>query len=217
MKVTMVLLVAFVLMFPILSHAELIDEGDTVYDSNSELTWIKDANLPKTMGIGYEGFGLMHWADAVAWVSQLNYGGYSDWRLPNGFHADGSIAMNFDSIDTEYGSLFYGNGISLSNPGPFTNLQDPHPRGDITSIYWTGTTDPRNGNSFAFWFTNGGQVSDQANGLNWIMICRNDVEESMAFAFDSDSSASLSIPQSVPEPSTFLLLIPGLLLVRKIK
>ena len=87
-----------------------------VYDTDTNLTWIRDGNLPKTMGFqsqipysiqwGLGDQGMMAWNEAMQWVSNLTYAGYSDWRLPNGLHPDGSIAMNFDCVDTEYGHLY---------------------------------------------------------------------------------------------------------------
>ena len=45
----------------------------TFYDQSTGLMWAKNGNIA-----GEE----MNWADAMRWVKNLNYGGYSDWRLP---------------------------------------------------------------------------------------------------------------------------------------
>ena len=42
-------------------------------DQQSGLMWAKNANLAGKK---------MKWNDAMEWVKQLNYGGYSDWRMP---------------------------------------------------------------------------------------------------------------------------------------
>jgi hypothetical protein len=66
------------------ASATLIDRGNgMIYDSRQNLTWLQDTNYAKTSG--YDADGLMNWNDATAWVSNLDYGGYSDWRLPNRF------------------------------------------------------------------------------------------------------------------------------------
>lgn len=57
--------------------------GNMVYDSSTGLMWIAD---PSAIGgiWGTEGFPeTMSWTDAVAACNNLNYGGYSDWRMPN--------------------------------------------------------------------------------------------------------------------------------------
>ena len=45
----------------------------TFYDQSTGLMWAKNGNIA-----GEE----MNWVDAMRWVKNLNYGGYSDWRLP---------------------------------------------------------------------------------------------------------------------------------------
>lgn len=63
------------------ASATLIDRGHgMIYDSNQNLTWLQDTNYAKTSG--YDDDGLMGWDDAMAWASNLTYGGYDDWRLP---------------------------------------------------------------------------------------------------------------------------------------
>ena len=55
-------------------NAELVDcEDGTVWDSDQNIRWLKDANYAGTA---------MTWADAVAWATNLSYGGYDNWRLP---------------------------------------------------------------------------------------------------------------------------------------
>ena len=56
------------------SHAELIDRGNgLIYDSVQDLTWTQDAGMS-----GYR----TSWDDAMAWAANLEFGAYSDWRLP---------------------------------------------------------------------------------------------------------------------------------------
>ncbi len=209
MKTAIILLAILATVVP--ANALLIDRGSMVYDQDTNLTWIKDANLPKTTGFqsqlpysvqwGLGALGLMSFNEATAWASDLSYGGYSDWRLPVG----SLEGMNFNSQNTEYGHLYYSEGISLANPSPILDLQAPSPPGrrDIWAAYWTGTVDPRypTTNAFAFWFTDGGEVSaapldGSAGGYNWIMVCR-----------DGDVGESIT---PIPESSTILLLSAGL-------
>lgn len=63
------------------SHAALIDRGNgLIYDDVLDITWLQDANYAQTSG--YDADGRMTWAAAKAWVDQLVYEGYDDWRLP---------------------------------------------------------------------------------------------------------------------------------------
>jgi len=76
--------------------ATLIDRGNgLIYDSDQNLTWLQDANYAKTSGYAtdnentiknYDGWdinanGGMGWDAAMAWVTGLTFGGFSDWRL----------------------------------------------------------------------------------------------------------------------------------------
>jgi|JI7StandDraft_1071085.scaffolds.fasta_scaffold20997_4 hypothetical protein len=62
------------------AQAVLIDRGNgMVYDSWLDMTWLTDANYAKTSG--HHATGLMNWQDATDWAANLEYAGYSDWRL----------------------------------------------------------------------------------------------------------------------------------------
>lgn len=68
--------------------ATLTERGDRfVYDSDLDVTWIKDINYITTSGFteilnNYNIHGLVTWNIATIWADQLVYGGYDDWRLP---------------------------------------------------------------------------------------------------------------------------------------
>ena len=55
-----------------------VDNGDgTITDLSTGLMWM-------TYDSGYlEEDGAMDWDDALAWAETLDYGGYSDWKLPS--------------------------------------------------------------------------------------------------------------------------------------
>jgi hypothetical protein len=108
-----------------LAHAGLVRYSavggiDVVYDQDSDLTWVADANLFKTQAksnanivtniinaIGSvndsyygshvletsdfdTGSGRMTWWGAMAWAEWLDYGGATDWRLWSALNADGT-------------------------------------------------------------------------------------------------------------------------------
>jgi hypothetical protein len=124
------------------ANATLVDRGGgMVYDTNTNLTWLQDWNLAKTTG--WDADGLMFWTDALAWVDQLEVGGYTDWRLPTNLPDPGPCPC----LANELQNIWYGElrNISLSiNPGPFTNL------GSFGGGYWTSTEAYAPGLVFAF-------------------------------------------------------------------
>jgi len=50
-----------------------IIENDVVTDTSTGLMWARNGNIAGRK---------MNWKDASNWVNKLNYGGYTDWRLP---------------------------------------------------------------------------------------------------------------------------------------
>ena len=108
---------------------DFADNGDgTVTDSATGLMWTQ----------GDSGIG-MTWAQALAWVQQMNeqnYLGYSDWRLPN--------AKELQSI-VDYGNAPLYNGLPAIDTDFFTCTAITNENGDSDyPYYWTGTTHQTN-------------------------------------------------------------------------
>jgi len=81
-----------------------------ILDSVTGLVWTKDANLNNVAA---------NWATATNFCAQLEYGGFSDWRLPN--------------ITELYSLVDYGNNNPVLPSGhPFINIQTAG-----YSNYWT--------------------------------------------------------------------------------
>lgn len=134
-----------------MADAALLDRGDgLIYDDVLDITWLQDANYLETIGRPIS--GMVTWDDAVAWVDQLVYAGYDDWRLPTTvdgpleYGYDGTTTVGYNITTSEMGYMYYVNlgnlgrfdtnedlqpGYGLNNSGPFINLE--------SFIYWTGT------------------------------------------------------------------------------
>jgi hypothetical protein len=124
--------------------APLVDTGfGLIYDRERNLSWLRDANYAKTLGLTPD--GQMSWNAAISWVARLSYAGVHGWRLPTAFNDDGSgpdIGQN--CTRTELGRLLTANqglagSVSAENFYPF-------------SIYWTSTEASEN-EAFAFRLT----------------------------------------------------------------
>lgn len=124
------------------SHAELFDRGNgLIYDSDSNITWLTDANYAKTSG--FDADGKMTWSQANAWAANLTYGGYSDWRLPSTSLHEllcSSCVPYYSEMDNlfkkELGGISGGDIAAYHNSqySLFHNIQSSS---FITSYYWT--------------------------------------------------------------------------------
>jgi hypothetical protein len=47
---------------------------ETIYTNKTNLMWARNGNIAGKQ---------MNWSDAMNWTKNLNYGGYTDWRLPS--------------------------------------------------------------------------------------------------------------------------------------
>ena len=166
--------------------AALVDRGGgMIYDTDANLTWLKDWNHARASG--WDEDGLMTWDKAVVWADQLELGGYKDWRLPSALDTDGSLASLGRA--SEFGHLWYLEleNISLSiNTGPFESMSSSG------ATYWTGTSlHPLIAISFGAYTLSGFTDSAKSSEYRAVAVRVGDV-----------------IP--VPEPQTHLLMLVGL-------
>jgi len=160
--------------------AGLIDKGGgLIYDNDLNITWLQDANYAMTSG--YDADGKMDWNSAKTWAENLNYQGYTDWRLPT---TDTPCSGN-NCTGSEMGHLFYEEGITSSNQGPFINVQS-------STTYWSGT-EYNSENAWRFSFYSGTQDTIGKNYNRYAWAVR-----------DGDST-----PPIVPEPVSSALFLSG--------
>lgn len=171
------------------SNAALIDRGGgLIYDSDLDVTWLQDANYAQTSG--YSSTGAMTWAAAMAWADQLEFAGFTEWRLPELLPVDGSSSYNFNwsrngSTDQGYnisapGSVYEGSTASemaylyynsLGKLGAFdvtgaanavygVDPADPFYNVMTSRLYWSNA-DISSATSAVFLFSNGRQILEQ--------------------------------------------------------
>jgi len=103
-----------------------IDHGDgTVTDTLTGLMWTKSSN-----------HGVMEWADAVAYCNNLEFAGYSDWRLPT-LAGKGGVA----ELDTLF--RLHGNpsGAWIGFEGtPFIMSEEDEEEDDECGDYWSASS-----------------------------------------------------------------------------
>lgn len=128
-------------------YAELYDVGtNLVYDSSLDITWLKDANYPKTSGAARaHSSGYMTWQDAVNWVNDLEYGGATEWRLPSAYESDLSGPYSGFGPYGELGKMFY-NYLGNNQYDFHTKFTKINSLGSLISFdniqmggYWTST------------------------------------------------------------------------------
>jgi hypothetical protein len=121
-KTAMVALLVVGIGFSGASQASLVDRGNgLLYDNVLNVTWLQDANYAKTSG--YSVTGMMDWASANTWATNLNYQGLTGWRLANITPVNGtSFNVNFSfngttdlgyNIISPYSELAYMYHVNL--------------------------------------------------------------------------------------------------------
>lgn len=135
------ILLILVCAVPVLSQAELQSRlgGLAYYDTILDITWYTDANAAAATAWD-DGLlpddGWLTWASAQAWVGQLQVDGIGGWRLANMDKNDDQLVVECAAVteqdcrDNELGYMYFHNGITGTNPGPF-NL--------IGYGYWSNT------------------------------------------------------------------------------
>ncbi len=208
------------------AQAALIDRGGgLIYDSDLNVTWLKDANYAKTSG--YDADGMMTWSQAVTWAANLTYYDsvrnvtYTDWRLPtttdtgtpgcNFAYSGTDCGYNVNPASSEMAHLYFtelGNqsyyttsgavsGAYAGGSNPNSTLDNTGPFINFQSGgYWSGTSFPPVP-SFAWYFLtlDGTQRRSASTGSFYALAVR-----------PGDVAA-------IPEAETYALMLAGLGLV----
>ncbi|MBW7930526.1 MAG: DUF1566 domain-containing protein [Gammaproteobacteria bacterium] len=146
-------------------------DGQAIYDTDRDITWLADANLAASNSFGIAGIdanGGMDWNTANAWIAALNASnhlGVSDWRLPFTPEMDASCSEQYATTSggegcrgSELGHLYYDElggqpyvGIDPEADNPFLNLEGG-------PFFWS--TASTNDDSLAWYFSfgHGGQA-----------------------------------------------------------
>lgn len=193
-------LVAACLCSAIGAHATLVPAlgGQVVNDTDRNITWLANANLPatNTFGVGsigvtgaMDGFNVYNWINAV---NAANYLGFNNWRLPSTTDiggtgctllttfSGGTCGYNVDPNTSEMAHLFY---TELGNSASFNTAGNPQAGGLVnsgpfsniqTGAYYHSTLVAGNANAeWRFGFRDGLQ-NDDLRGFNlYTMIVRD--------------------------------------------
>jgi hypothetical protein len=146
------------------------------YDNVNDITWMMDANHASTTGYPQSNLtnanlsGQMIWNSATVWAAQLDYGGYTDWRLPTAEEVQGYGAHG------ELGYLFYTDFGNSKN----TNKLKSFVCGSITVSnvqsggYWSSTQYTKYPeNTWTFNFYNGSSDYVTADAGRWAWAVRD--------------------------------------------
>lgn len=104
---------------------DYVDNGDgTISDNSTGLMWMKDDNL--------EG---VDWENALLYAENIEYAGYTNWRLPNVKELQGIVDYNYSPSATDDSKI--GPAIDpLFTCTPIINEAGENDYG----YYWTGTS-----------------------------------------------------------------------------
>lgn len=194
------------------ANAALVDRGGgLVYDSDLDITWLKDANYAYTSG-SKGNFGFMTWSEAVDWVGNLSYfdtatgQNITGWRLPTTQVSDTSCSYadstGWPCSGSEMGHLFNAELGAGSAGDPNAPINQVFQHADSTDYYWSSTLcqSMYSDTAYSYNFGAGYQVCNffsSGYSLVWAV-------------HDGDVGASNLHPiennNSVPEPSAWQLI-----------
>lgn len=106
------------------------DNNDgTITDQASGLMWMKQDS--GNLGAGDDADGALNWEQALDWAENLDYGGFSDWRLPN--------AKELQAI-VDYSRSPATDGTAAIDPVFDSSTIIQSGGGSDFPFYWTSTT-----------------------------------------------------------------------------
>ncbi|MCP4131959.1 MAG: DUF1566 domain-containing protein [bacterium] len=105
------------------------NEDGTISDSATGLMWMQEDSGHQ--GAGDSANGKLNWEQALEWAENLEYAGYSDWRLPN--------AKELQSI-VDYSRSPSTTGSAAIDPLFSTSSIADEGGSDNFPFYWTSTT-----------------------------------------------------------------------------
>lgn len=192
-------------------EARLVVDGHALawYDATTNLTYLADANYLPADATGYSHGWTTEYNTAVSWVSALDVGGVTGWRLMGGVNgATLSCEGTRYCADSEMSQLFYdvlggqaGLSILSAHNANFDLFNNIYANG-----YWSGPLNsltPPYGT--ASWFDLGSGTQSLSIGAGYRM--------GVWAVHSGDVAAASTADSSVPEPGTTLLFAGGLTLL----
>ena len=209
------------------AQAQLQDRGSGMaYDPRFNVTWLTDMNYSATSG--YDDDGRMSWDRAVEWAGQLEYGGFSDWRLPN---AENLIYGGSDPRNNELWHLFFVELGSTPGPnGPYAEVAVPSPYATQNLALFSNFLADVNSNFVPYtysWLSYSGNaiVPDYVVSTfreAYLLDSRSSGRQGLDSLFWSSTSSGRPETRTIalrdgdvaispiPEPSTYALMLAGL-------
>jgi hypothetical protein len=202
------------------ANATLWDRGNgLIYDDVLNITWLQDANYAMTSGTALPcgpgapecdpARGLMPWDQAMEWAAQLEYGGYTGWRLPDAHNQDGSGPDAGNYVTTsEMGHLFFNDLGGV--PGTFPGADFIDGNGKLVSFllpswgdtWWLGDEWAGDTNSAWYFVIGYGESSGHQHGMEkWRARLAWAVHDGDIGAAPEPVRVPIDIkPQSCPNP-----------------
>lgn len=212
MKTSLSLLTITLTLFANHASAALFDRGNgLIYDDTLDITWLQNANYANTQGYSNSINGRMNWFTAKEWADELDFAGYTDWRLPS----INQSSFGFDQYSGELGHMFYNNLGNQSNSNQI-NTSSVDGSGNIVfienlvtagSFYWY--SDVREDNQDKHW------VFGMHNGQQGTL---NNTSTLFAWAVHDGDIATSSDLTAVPVPASAFLFgsaLLGLMVTRR--
>jgi hypothetical protein len=180
MKVSSFFVLMLVLGLAVSASAALVDNGNgTITDTDRGLMYYDYS------------YRVNVWSDAMTWIDTLNNDntlGYNDWKLPSALNSDGSGPCSDPAqcSDSDLGHLYYIEGVSFTDPGPFKNILAEE---NGNSWYWTET------------------VYDEDPSRSWIFTLNSGKQHTHDSPYLPEGFAMAV--RVVPEPISSILFVTG--------